>query len=397
MENGVLHGIRVLDFGRFISAPYCGMLLADMGAEVIRVDRPGGEHDRGVGLKAANGENFTYPSLARNKKGITLDVLSKGGRDVLFDLVARCDVFLHNFSPGAATARKLSYQDIRAMKPDIIYTGISCYGAGGPFENRTGFDPIAQVSSGAAAVTGFEEVPMRSGVPWVDYSTGLCAAFGTVLALRHRDVVGEGQAVDCALLQTAVSYTAPMIAEAVVAGKERPRLGNRVPYLGPADLYRCHNGYVFIVIGTQGMWQSLMKLIGSPEFIDAPNLRTDEQRFKHRALVDPLVERWMERHTVEEVVAAMDSARIPCGVYHTTAHVPDDPQVQACRMLEYLDLEVPGLEHVPVSGLPVKLSKSPGAVVSRAPRVGEHNYEIYGRLLAYSDDQITTLNANGVI
>lgn len=373
-------------------------MLADMGAEVIRVERPGGEEDRCLGLKARNGENFTYPGLARNKKAITLDVLSEGGRGVLLDLVARCDVFLHNFSPGAARALKLTYTDIRNQKMDIIYTAISCYGSDGPHADRSGFDPIAQVNSGAASLTGFEhEVPMRSGVPWVDYSTGLCAAFGTVLALRHRDLVGEGQEVNCALLQTAVSYTAPMIAEALVAGKERPRLGNRAPYLGPSDLYKCRDGYVYLAAITQRMWQSLMMLIGRAELIHSPQLQTDEQRFENRAQVDPLIAEWIERHTVQEVLAAMDDAHIPCGIYHSTAQVHDDPQVQAWRMLEYLDLETPGLERVPVSGLPVRLSKSPGAVVSRSPRIGEHNQEIYGRLLGYSVDRIANLHATGAI
>jgi len=397
MARGVLGDIRVLDFGRFISAPYCGMLLADMGAEVIRVERPGGEDDRYIGLKAGNGENFVYPGLARNKKAITLDTLSAEGRGVLVDLVRSSDVFLHNFSPGAAKALRLTYEAIQEIKPDIIYTGISCYGTQGPYAERTGFDPIAQVSSGAVALTGLDEMPMRSGVPWVDYSTGLCAAIGTLLALRHRDIAGQGQAVDCALLQTAVSFTAPMIAEAVVAGKQRPRLGNRVPYLGPADLYRCRDGYVYIATGTQAMWASLMKLIGHPHLVDAPHLRTDEQRFEHRDEVDPLVERWMERHTMEEIAAAMEAARIPCGIYRTTAEVPDDPQVRARRMLEYLDLEVPGLERVPVSGLPIRLSRTPGALVARAPRVAEHNQDVYGRILGYSGDRITLLRANGVI
>ncbi len=156
----VLEGIRVLDFGRFIAAPYCGMILADMGAEVIRIDRPGGEEDRTIGLKGPNGENLSYPSYARNKKCISLNVLSKEApRDVLVDLVRASDVFLHNFSPGAIKAFALTYDDIKAIKPEIIYTGISCYGATGPYADRVGFDQIAQVFSGAAALNGYEGDP----------------------------------------------------------------------------------------------------------------------------------------------------------------------------------------------------------------------------------------------
>lgn len=397
-DRRVLRDIRVLDFGRFISAPYCGMMLADMGAEVIRVEKPGGEEDRFVGLTAENGENFTYPGLARNKKGITLDVRAREGRAVLKDLVAGSDVFLHNFSPAAVNALELRYEHIRAYNSAIVYTGISCFGTEGPRRDSGGFDPMAQAGSGAAAVTGFAGgPPLRSGVPWVDYSTGLCAALGTLLALRHRDRTGEGQAVDCGLLQTAVSYTAPMIAEATIAGRERPRLGNRGAYLGPSDLYRCRDGYVYAATPTEAMWRSLVKLIGRPDLEKAAELRTGVLRFENRATVDPVVERWMEERTVEEAVTALEKARIPCGVYRATSEVPADPQVAACDMIEYLDLESQGLESVPVSGLPVRLSRTPGGIVSRPPRVGEHNREIYGDLLGYTRERIERLESSGIL
>ena len=394
-----LDGVRVLDFGRFIAAPYCGMMLADMGAEVLRVDRPGGEEDRSYGRTGPGGSNFVFPNFGRNKKGITLDVLRRDApREVLSDLVARCDVFLHNFSPSAVRAFGLGYRDIRAMREDVIYAGISCYGSTGPYAMRSGFDQIAQVMSGACALTGYEhEPPMRSAVPWVDYGTGLLAAFGTVLALRHRDATGEGQEVDCALLQTAVSYTSPMIAEALVTGRERPRIANRMPYVGPTDLYRCRDGWVYIATVTDGMWKSLMDLIGRPELAAAPAHATDEGRFEARAEIDPHVEEWMAGREVAQVVAAMETARIPCGVYRTTAEVHADPHVEARAMLEWVDMEEPGMERVPVSGVPVKLSASPGEVRHRAPRPGEHNDECYRDLLGYSPERIDDLRAAGFV
>ena len=394
-----LDGVRVLDFGRFIAAPYCGMMLADMGAEVLRVDRPGGEEDRSYGRTGPSGSNFVFPNFGRNKKGITLDVLRRDApRDVLSELVARCDVVLHNFSPSAVRAFGLGYGDIRAMREDVIYAGISCYGSTGPYAMRSGFDQIAQVMSGACALTGYEhDPPMRSAVPWVDYSTGLLAALGIVLALRHRDATGEGQEVDCALLQTAVSYTSPMIAEALVSGRERPRIANRMPYVGPTDLYRCRDGWVYIATVTDGMWKNLMDLIGRPELAEVPAHATDEGRFEARAEIDCHVEAWMAERAVSEVVAAMEGARIPCGVYRTTAEVHEDPHVEARAMLEWLDMEEPGMERVPVSGVPVKLSASPGEVRHRAPRPGEHNEECYRGLLGYSPERVGGLRAAGFI
>jgi len=398
VSRGVLAGIRVLDLGRFIAAPYCGLMLADMGADVIRVERPGGDEDRRLGLTGPNGENFIYPSLARNKRGVTLDVRQDAGRAVLFDLVSRCDVFLHNFGPAAVATLGLAYEDVRAVKADVIYTGISCYGTTGPSAHRTGFDPIAQIASGAAALSGFEgDAPLRSGVPWVDYSTGLSAALGTVLALRHRDATGEGQAVDCALLHTAISYVAPTMAEAVAGGQERPRLGNRAAYLPPSDLYRCRDGYVYVACATESAWGSLMRLIGQAELIDAPDLRTPRDRFDRRARIDPLVAAWIAERTVADVVAALDRVHVPCGVYRSTADVPDDPHVRASGMLVDLDLESPGLERVPVGAAPFRLSAAPGAAPVRPPRVGEHNDDIYTGLLGYPVDRLADLRTRGII
>ena len=394
-----LDGVRVLDFGRFIAAPYCGMMLADMGAEVLRVDRPGGEEDRSYGLTGPNGSNFVFPNFGRNKKGITLDVLRRDApRGVLSDLVARCDVFLHNFSPSAVRAFGLGYEDIRELREDVIYAGISCYGSTGPYAMRNGFDQIAQVMSGACALTGHEhDPPMRSAVPWVDYSTGLLAAFGTVLALRHRDATGEGQEVDCALLQTAVSYTSPMIAEALVTGRERPRIANRMPYIGPTDLYRCRDGWVYIATVTDGMWRSLMDLIGRPELAAVSAYATDEGRFEARSEIDPQVASWIETRDAAEVGEAMETARIPCGVYRTTAEVHEDPHVVARDMLEWVDMESPGMDRVPVSGVPVKLSASPGELRRRAPHPGEHNDECYFGLLGYTPERIGELRAAGFV
>ncbi len=395
----VLDGVRVLDFGRFIAAPYCGMILADMGAEVIRIDRPGGEEDRTIGLKGPGGENMSYPSYARNKKCISLNVLSKDApRDVLEDLVRVSDVFLHNFSPGAIKAFSLTYDDIRTIKPDIIYTGISCYGATGPYSDRVGFDQIAQTFSGAAALNGYEgDAPLRAGLPWVDYSTGLCATIGTLLALRHRDSSGEGQMVDCALLQTAMSFIAPMVAEAEVLGKERPRLGNRSAYIGPTDLYRCSDGYVYVATVMEGMWRRLMKIVGHEELVDDEDFDTDLKRFDRRTEVDPYVAAWMARHSVEEVVAKMEQNRIPCGVYHSTAEISADPHVQARKMLEYMNLGIAGLERVPVCGIPIGLSRTPGEVRDAAPTVGQHNDHYYRGLLGYDEEKLHSLRQSGQI
>jgi len=395
----VLEDIRVLDFGRFIACPYCGMLLADMGAEVIRVERPGGEEDRTIGLLGPNGQNMSYPSYARNKKAITLRLLhSEKGREVLSDLVQKTDVVIHNFSPDAAQMMGLTYERLSAIKPDIILTAISCFGSEGPYASRQGFDFIAQAMSGSLALGGFpDKPPIRAFMNPMDFGTALGAAFGTVLALRHRDMTGQGQEVDLALLRTAVSWSAPVIAEADVLGRVRPKIGNRAPYLGPTDLYECRDGHVFIATIMDTLWKRLARAIGREDLLENPNYSTDYQRYEHRDEIDPHIQVWCAERTVDEALRVMEAARIPCAPYLGLDEVSSDPHVQATNMLEYKDLEEPGLERVPVCGIPVKLSKTPGRVVTRAPRVGEHNLGIYRDLLGYSQEKMDALTAEGVI
>ncbi len=397
--KGVLKDIRILDFGRFVACPYCGMLLADMGAEVIRVERTGGEEDRTIGLISPEGENMSFPAYGRNKKGITLNLLNNTeAREVLADLVKQVDVVIHNFTPKAAKMMGLSYNILKQIKPDIILTAISCFGSEGPYSDRTGFDFIAQAMSGAMKTGGFpDKPPVRSFINPIDHGTGLAGALGTLLALRHRDQTGEGQKVDLSLLQTALSFVAPAIAEADVMGIPRPIIGNRAPYMSPSDLYKCKDGYVFIATIMNTLWRRLVKVIGHEELLDDPDLTNDLSRYEERARIDPLVEEWAARHTKQEIVELLEEARIPCGPVLHLEEVSDDPHVQATRMLEYTDLEIPGFENVPSGGILTRLSKTPGAVIRRAPRVGEHNQEIYKGWLKYDNAQMDQLEKEKAI
>jgi crotonobetainyl-CoA:carnitine CoA-transferase CaiB-like acyl-CoA transferase len=382
----VLEDIRVLDFGRFIAGPYCGMLLADMGAEVIRIDRPGGEEDRTAGLTGSNGKNLSFPNYARNKKGITLNLFGNDqGLEILTDLVKQSDVLIHSFSPEAARMAGLVYEDLARINPGIIVTAISCFGSTGPYATRTGFDFIAQAMSGGMKIGGFpDKPPVRAFVNPMDHGTGAIAAFSTLVALRHRDQTGEGQLVDLALLQTALTYATPFIAEAEVLGKLRPMIGNRSAYLSPTDLYQCKDGYVFIATIMNSLWRRLARVIGHEELVDDPDLQTDFQRYENRDRIDPLVTEWVAGHTVAEVLEKLEKARIPCGPVRGLDEVVDDPHIRSEKMIEYVDMEEQGLERMPISGVTARLSKTPGRITSRAPRVGEHNEEIYQDLLGHS-------------
>lgn len=394
-----LDDIRVLDFGRFIACPYCGMLLADMGAEVIRVDRPGGEEDRTYGLIGENQKNVLFPSYARNKLGITLNLLkNETGQAVLRDLVPNCDVVIHNFAPQAAKLMGLTYENLSAIKPDIVVAAISCFGGQGPYSRRPGFDQIAQAMSGAMYLGGYEDKPpTRAFINPADFGTGLAAAFGVMTALRHRDRTGEGQLVDLALLRTAISFTAPQIAEAEVLGRERPFIGNRNAYLSPSDLYKCSDGYVFICCIMNSLWRRLCKVIGHEELLVDKALHNDLERYELRDRIDPLVMEWTAQRTVKEVLSAMEGAHIPCGPCYDLFEVSKDPHVRETGMLEYIDMEEPGWGPVPVSVSPLTMTKTPGRIDRRAPKVGEHNEQIYRTLLGYDEDRMAQLGAADVV
>jgi crotonobetainyl-CoA:carnitine CoA-transferase CaiB-like acyl-CoA transferase len=395
----VLEDIRVLDFSRFVAGPYCGMLLADMGAEVIRIDRPGGEEDRTYGLLGSNGENLVFANYARNKKGITLNLFNKDStRAVLADLVGKSDIVLHSFPPEAAKLAGLRYDDLARINKKIIVTAISSFGSTGPYANKGGFDFIVQAMSGAMKIGGFpDKPPIRAFMNPMDHGTGAVAAFGTMAALRRRDQTGEGQMVDLSLFQTALTYVAPMIAEANVLGRVRPVIGNRSAYLGPTDLYACKDGYVFIATVMNSLWRRMARLIGHEELINDPDLQTDYQRYENRDRIDPLVAEWMAGHTVAEALEKLEEARIPCGPLRGTDEVLDDPHILSEKMIEYVNMESPGMEKVPISGVCARLSKTPGFITMRPPRVGEHNDEIYRSLLGYGAKTMDELKAKGVI
>jgi CoA:oxalate CoA-transferase len=250
--------------------------------------------------------------------------------------------------------------------------------------------------SGMASITGFPGgPPVRAAVPWVDYSTALSAALGTMFALYHHQKTGEGQMVDVCLLHTAIAFMAGAIGEYEVMGRERYQLGNRGLYIGPGDIFRARDGWVVIVASTNALWRRLCRLLGRPELIDDPRLQTDMARFENREWIDPLVSQWVARRTVAQVVEELEKARLPCGPVYSIRQVARDPQVQACEMLTEVDF--PGVGKVPVQSPHIRLSRTPGSVDAPAPVLGEHNGEVYRRLLGYTEEQLARLKEEGIV
>jgi crotonobetainyl-CoA:carnitine CoA-transferase CaiB-like acyl-CoA transferase len=394
-NSGPLAGIRVIDFGRFIAGPYCGMLLADMGADVIRVDRRLGSEDRYPGPITAGGEGGAFLSLNRNKRSLTLDTARPGSAEIIRRLVRQADVVLANLPIGVMIKMGLDYDSLRALKPDIILARISTFGPDGPYANRVGFDTVVQAMSGAMSLTGFPGPPIRAVVNFEDYGTALHTAFGIMVALYHRAQTGQGQIVDGSLLATGVTFMQAMLAERHVLGTQRQQRGNAGFYTAPADAYRAQDGWLIVlVIGTE-MFARWARLVGREDFISDPRFADDLQRADNRDTITDAMNAWLATRTVADAIAELEKARIPAGPVLDLGQVLDDPQVKARELLRYV--EYPGApKPVPLADTAVRLSATPGSIRHRAPTLGEHTDEVL-RELGYSAEDIAALRAAEVV
>lgn len=394
--GGVLEGIRVLDFGRYIAGPYCGMLLADFGAEVIRIDKIGGSEDRSVLPLAESGEGGMYMQINRNKRDLTLDPSSEEGREILRKLVATADVVIANLPWEILPSIGLDYDSLRAIKSDIILTTMSTFGSEGPYARRVGFDGVAQAMSGMMYMTGHPEEPMRAAAPYADFGTALSSAYGTLIALMHRDKTGEGQIVEGSLLRTALTYADAYLIEQAVTAPDRVPTGNRGQTSAPADLYRTKDGWLLVLIVSNPLFRRWARLMGEEDkWLDDPRFKDDVSRGAHSALLSERMQAWCGERTTEECTAELETARIPSGPVLTGQQVLDDPHVAATGLLQ--EVEFPGLSKpAPIVPSPVKLSASPGEIKHRAPTVGQDTDKILGEI-GYSAAEIESLREKGAV
>jgi crotonobetainyl-CoA:carnitine CoA-transferase CaiB-like acyl-CoA transferase len=394
-SEGPLTGIRVLDFGRYIAGPYCAMLLADFGAEVIRIERRDGGEDRYIAPITEQGEGPMFIGLNRNKKSVTLDPARPESREIKRRLIASADVVVANLPINVLRKLEIDYDSLAAIKPDIILTQISAFGAEGPYANRVGFDPVAQAMSGSMGLTGFPGAPIRSVVPFEDFGTALHAAFGAMVALYERRKTGRGQVVDASLLATGVTFMQALLAERYVIGVERRQQGNTAFHVAPSDTYRTKDGWIIIHVIGNPMFERWAKLAGRADLIDDPRCADDISRANNHHLITEAMNAWSSQRSTEEAMRELEEARVPCGKVYDLGEVFDDPQVKARELINFV--EYPGSpKPVPMPNTPVRLSETPGEVRSRAPMLGEHTDEIL-RGLAFSDVEITVFRGSGVI
>jgi crotonobetainyl-CoA:carnitine CoA-transferase CaiB-like acyl-CoA transferase len=391
-----LERIRVIDFGRFIAGPYCAMLLANFGADVIRVERREGGEDRKLGPVTDIGEGGLFLNCNRNKRGITLDLNHSQAREVMRRLVHSADIVVVNLPLAVMKKLGLDYDSLRAVKEDIILVMASAFGPDGPYADRVGFDGVAQAMSGAMSLTGFAGPPVRSIVSWVDYGTALHGAFGAMAALYHRQQTGRGQLVDVSLLATGVTFMTPLLAERKTMGIRRKQLGNTGYYAAPSDVYQTSDGGWIIVptIGQQ-MFKRWARVIGREDFVDDPRLRDDISRGNNAVVINDAMSKWCSKRTRDQAIAELEAARIPCGPCYHLDEVLADPQVNSRELLE--EIEYPGSRKpVPIASTPVRLSETLVDRPRRAPTLGEHTDEVL-RELGFTADEILALRGQRVI
>lgn len=389
-----LEGIRVLDLGRFVSAPFCGMLLADMGAEVIKIEKPGlGEETRSVG-PFMNGESLYVPTFNRNKKGITLQTRSKEGISLLKALIGKADVLIENFRPGTMGKMGLNYECVKEINPRLIMASISGYGQTGPDAAKPAFDPVAQAAGGLYAITGTKDSgPLGTGTVIADLTTGLYTAFAILAALVGREKTGSGTYIDIAMTDCMVSFLHTYVANYAANGIAQAPHGNRDPLSAPADCYQTRDGYVVMHAGDDKPFRLLKELIGDARMEDA-RFDTHQGRIDYQEELERYVQEWFRGKTAKEAETLLCEKGIIAAMVNDIPHLLNSRQLQARGA--FVDLEVPGAGTCTFQASPIHFSDIP-VTYHRAPTVGEHNPEIYESLLGLGAAELQELQKNGVI
>lgn len=406
--SGALSHIRVLDLSRVLAGPWAGQILGDLGAEVIKIERPRtGDDTRHWGppyLKDQQGDNTSeaayYLSANRNKQSLTLDFTQPEGQRIIRDLVAECDVLLENFKVGGLAAYGLDYESLKAINPKLIYCSITGFGSDGPYANRAGYDFMIQGLGGLMSLTGRAEDeegagPVKVGVALTDILTGLYATVGVLAALNSREQSGVGQHVELALLDVQVACLANQAMNYLTTGVAPKRMGNAHPNIVPYQDFPTADGDIILTIGNDGQFRKFAEAAGHPEWASDDRFASNKARVAHRKELIPLIRQVTVFRTTAEWVALLEQAGVPCGPINDLAQVFADPQVQA-RGLR-LDLPHPLAGSVPQVASPIRLSETPVEYRKAPPVLGEHSEAILQELLGLGFDKILSLRQAGVI
>ncbi|MBV9860977.1 MAG: CoA transferase [Alphaproteobacteria bacterium] len=391
--SGLLAGLKVLDLTEHMAGPFCTMILADMGAEIVKLERPGkGDSSRAMGDGSERNPYFRY--INRNKKGITLDYKQPEGKALFLRLLEGIDVLVENYRPTVMPRAGLGWEALRQVNPRLIYAQLSGLGYDGPYAGRGGFDLIAQGMGGIMHVTGEPDGPPTSvGLPICDLGTGMWAAQGILAALYERQRTGVGRLVECSLLETAIGFSSWTSAGWLVDRKEPTREGSRHRQNAPYQRMRTKDGYIMIGAAGQSIWARCAEALGHPEWRDDARFATGQQRMKNRPALEAAMEAVLSGGTTEHWVAVLEGAGVPCGPVYNYEQMFADPQVQDRGLVQYAS--DPELGEVPHIRTPVRIGDDI-RVRTVAPKLGQHNAEVFGHL-GVGEAERRSLSARGII
>lgn len=393
---GPLSGVFVADFSRVLTGPFCSTMLADLGADVVKVEQPGhGDDTRSWGPPFVAGESSYFLSVNRNKRSLVLDLKNPEAAPVVRALFRRADVVLENFRPGTADRLGIGYARAAAENPRLVYCSISGFGQTGPYRDRPGYDLIIQGMAGLMGLTGeVDGPPTRVGLAVTDVGAGMWAAFAIAAALYAREPSGRGQYLDVSMLDGAIAWDTYMAGHYLVTGENPRRPGSGHPTLVPYQPFPTADGSINVAVGNDAMWQTFCGAVGRPDLAADPRYATGPDRVEHRARLVPALAAMFATRTTAHWTEALLAAGIPCGPVNTMADILTDPHVAARQMVTGVDHPTAG--HLQVTGVPVKFSDTPGAVDRPPPLLGQHTDEVLADL-GFADDAVADLRRQGVV
>ena len=393
---GPLKGIRVLDLTRILAGPYATMILRDLGAEVIKIEQPGGGDEARDFGPFKNDFSLYFMSVNRGKKSVTLNLKSRRGKELFLELVKGSDILVENFRPGTMEKLGLDYESLKEHHPSLLYAACSGFGQTGPYAMRGAYDMIIQGMGGIISITGEpDRPPVRVGTSIGDITSALFTAIGILSALRHRDQTGEGQLIDVGMLDCQVAILENALVRYFSTGDIPRPLGRRHPAITPFEVFESTDGYVVIAIGNNELWRKFCEHVGHPELIDDERFHTNALRTENHEALFPILAEIMCRRTTDAWVETLEAIGVPCGPVNSVDKVANDPQVLERDMIVEVEHDATGTVQIP--GIPIKLSETPGQIDAPAPNLGEHTSEVLTGLLGLETKEVNQLKQDGTV
>ena len=396
-DVGPLKGIKVLDFTRVLAGPYCTMILADLGAEVIKIEKLETGDDSRSFIPFIKNQSAYFININRGKKSIAINLKHPKGRKLAIELAKRADIIVENFRPGVMDRLGLGYEQIKKVNPRIIYASISLAGQTGPYRDRPGYDLIGQAMGGLMSITGWPySPPTRVGTAIADILAGLNCCIAILAALRAREITNEGQRIDISLIDSVVSANEAYNMMYLVEGKIPERIGNRYEFVYPYDSFKTKDGWIVMGVANDEVWRRLCEAMGKPNLVNDDRFDTNEKRVRNHEELKRIIEEWTSKMVSQKVLDILMKYRVPCGPIYTIKDVCSDPHIANARGM-VVEIDQPEVGRMKIIGSPIKIQPCSCRVRSPAPMLGEHTREILKNWLKLSDTEINELITEGVI